>query len=110
MGGSSGTAGESPGERMVTSGSFGRPTLSVAWTQKLLDTSARTAPATPTHSTCEECVGCSSRHPSPSELTSSKQMFRSWNYINKQFCGSKKKKKKKKKFLGKKKKKKKKKK
>merc|ERR1739842_282784 len=71
--------GESPGERMVTSGFFGRPPHSVAWTQKLLDTSARMAPDFPTHSTCAACVGCSSRLPSPSELTSSKQMFRSWN-------------------------------
>merc|ERR1711971_723951 len=87
--GFSGTVGEGPGEGMVTSGSFGRPTLSVAWTQRLLDTSARMALATPTHSTCVECVGCSSRHPSLLELTSSKQMFRSWNCINKQFFGSK---------------------
>merc|ERR1712210_416177 len=77
--GSSGTAGESPGERTVTSGSFGRPPHSVAWTQKLLDTSARMAPDFPTYSMCAGCAGCSSRTPSPSEPIFSKQMFRTWN-------------------------------
>merc|ERR1711990_499121 len=56
-----------------------RPPHSVAWTQKLLDTSARMAPDFPTHSMCAGCAGCSSRTPSPSELIFSKQMFWTWN-------------------------------
>merc|ERR1711997_1056459 len=73
--GLSGTAGENPGERMATSGSFERQTHSVAWTQQLLDMSARTVLAFPTPSTCVACAGCSLRPPSLSELISSDHRF-----------------------------------
>merc|ERR1711997_237665 len=98
--GSSGTAGENPGERMATSGSFERQTHSAEWTQQLLDMSARTVLAFPTPSTCVACAECSSRPPSLSELISSERGFWFRNCMNKQFgVWLKKKKKKKKKVL-----------